>query len=117
MSATYEINGFDDIFEELKNMEISDIKKKRALNAGGDILEEGIRPNLPKRTGKYQRSTKKQIKRLDEGLSVIVKSAAWWDIFQEYGTSRSKKNVGSFEKGVNQSADKAVQAIIKELIR
>lgn len=115
MSATYEIIGFDDIFEELKRMEISESRKRSALNNAGDILEEGIKPNLPRKSGKYQETTEKQIKRLDEGLSVIVKSKAWWDIFQEYGTSKQKKNIGSFEKGVNQSADKAVQAIIKEL--
>lgn len=115
MRARYEIDGFDDFFDEIKNMEISDTKKRKALRTVGDVLIKGIEPNLPKRTGGYRKELKKRITQTDEGMSVIVNSSKFYDIFQEFGTSQQKSNVGSFEKGVNQSADKAVETAIKEL--
>lgn len=115
MSARYEIKGFDDFFDKIKDMEISDIKKRRALRGAGEVLIKGIEPNLPKRTGGYRKELKQKIKQTDEGMSVIVSSSKFYDIFQEYGTSQQKANVGSFAKGVNQSADKAVETVVKEL--
>jgi HK97 gp10 family phage protein len=115
MSASYEIEGIDDLFDELKDMEISDAKKKKALRDCGDILVDGIKPNLPKRSGKFRDSVKRRIVRLDVGLSVVVSSGKFYDVFQEYGTSQQKSNVGTFEKGVTSSQDKAVEAVIKEL--
>lgn len=116
MSTSFMIEGFDDIFDEIKNMEISTSKKRKVLNQVGDVLVDGIEPHLPKRTGRYRKELAKHIRQLDEGLSVVVNSNAFYDIFEEFGTSKSKKNVGSFEKGVNSVADKAAEIAIKELI-
>jgi HK97 gp10 family phage protein len=117
MSTSYKVDGFDDFFDEITDMEISDTKKKKALKAVGNVLIDGIEPNLPKKTGRYRKGLKQSIRQTEEGMSVIVTSNKFYDMFQEYGTSKQKANVGSFEKGVTQSADKAVQTAIKELSR
>ena len=117
MSATYKVEGFDDFFDEVANMEISTTKKRRVLNEVGDVFVKGIEPYLPKRSGRYRRMLAKHIKQLDEGLSVVVNSKAYYDVFDEFGTSQSKKSVGSFERGVNAVADKAVETAMKGLIK
>ncbi len=118
MSASYQIDGMDDFFDELENMEISDSKKRKALNSAGDILVEEIRLYLPKRSGKYREELGKKITNLDEGLSVVVNSRKFYDVFQEFGVSNQEnKNLGSFEKGVNHCADKVIETIVKELTK
>lgn len=115
MANSIEIVGLDDFFDEIKNMEISDSKKRKALNKCGDILLEGIEPSAPKRTGKLRKGLKKQVRKTDEGMSVIVSTSSFYDVFQEFGTSQSKKNVGFFEKGVRSKENEAVRTVIEEL--
>jgi HK97 gp10 family phage protein len=115
MSNTIHIVGIDDFFDELKNMEISDAKKRRALKKCGDILIDGIEPSVPKRTGRLRKGLKKTIKKTDEGMSVIVSTSSFYDVFQEFGTSQDKSNVGFFEKAVRAKQSEAVSAVIEEL--
>jgi HK97 gp10 family phage protein len=110
VSRVAELLGVD-----IENMEISDKKKRKALNKCGDILIEGIKPVTPKRTGRLREGMRKQVKKTDEGMSVIVSTSSFYDIFQEYGTSRDKSNVGFFGNAVSKVADKAVNAVIEEL--
>ena len=40
-----EIKGFDDIFEELDDMNISDRKKRNALREGAEIVKQAVIDN------------------------------------------------------------------------
>ena len=68
-----EIKGFDDIFETLDDMNISDRKKRRVLKEGGEIVRQAVVDNSPVRTSKMKKSWKLKIKRFDGNLGFEVK--------------------------------------------
>ena len=47
-----EIKGFDDVFDMLDDMNISDKKKRRALKEGGEIVRQAVVDNSPVRTSR-----------------------------------------------------------------
>lgn len=117
MSASFKIEGFEDIFDMLDEMETTEQDKRRALNKAGDILKNSIEPSLSKRTGKLQKSVKKNIKRFDGEIGVMVHAGKFYDVFEEFGTSFASHNVGAFEKAVDNVAEEVVETVIKELLK
>jgi hypothetical protein len=41
----------------------------------------------------------------------------FYDVLQEFGTSKSKKNVGFFERSVNKTEKEAIQILANELLK
>ena len=111
----FEIVGFDDVFKDLDDMNISDQKKRRALRIGCDIVKSEIEEATPIRTSKMKESWKGTIKRFDGNLGFEIKGDTPQDIENEYGSSRNKKHVGFFSKAVDRVTDKAVNAIAREI--
>lgn len=112
-----EIKGFDDIFKDLDDMNISDSRKRKALNNSAEIIRSAVEENSPVRTGRMKRSWKKSIKRFDGNLGFEVRGNTVQDIVNELGSSKNKKHVGFFSKAVDKTADKAVKIIIKEVFK
>lgn len=111
-----EIIGFDDIFEGLDDMNISDKKKRSALRAGSDIVQAAIEEATPERTSRMKKSWKGTIKRFDGNLGFEIKGNTPQDIENEFGSSRNKKHIGFFSKAVDRVAEKAVNTIIEEIL-
>lgn len=111
-----EIKGFDDIFEELDDMNISDRKKRKALKEGAEIVRQSVIDNSPVKTGDMKKSWKAKIKRFDGNLGFEVRGDTPQDIENEFGSSSNKKHIGFFSNAVDKVADKAVNTIVKELL-
>ncbi len=111
-----EIIGFDDIFEGLDDMNISDNKKRKALRTGSDIVQAAIEEATPERTSKMKKSWKGIIKRFDGNLGFEIRGNTPQDIENEFGSSRNKKHIGFFSKAVDRVAEKAVNTIIEEIL-
>lgn len=112
-----EIIGFDDVFKDLDDMNISDIKKRKALKAGAEVIVKAVEDNSPQRTGKMKGSWKSSIKKFDGNLGFEVRGNTPQDIENEFGSSKNKKHVGFFSRAVDRSADEAVAVIAREVFK
>ena len=112
-----EIKGFDDVFDMLDDMNISDKKKRRALKESGEIVRQAVVDNSPVRTSKMKKSWKLKIKRFDGNLGFEVRGNTQQDIENEFGSSTNKKHIGFFSNAVDKVADQAVNNIAKEIIK
>ena len=50
-----EIRGFEDIFKDLDDMNISDKKKRAALKEGAEIVKQAVIDNSPVATGNMKK--------------------------------------------------------------
>lgn len=112
-----EVKGFDDIFKDLDDMNISDKKKRRALKEGVEIVRQAVIENSPVATGSMKKRWKSTIKRFDGNLGFEVKGDTVQDIENEFGSSKNKKHIGFFSKAVDKVSDKAVNIIANEVLK
>ena len=108
-----EIKGFDDIFKDLDDMNISDKKKRASLREGAEIVRQAVIDNSPVRTGQMKKRWKSRIKRFDGNLGFEVRGDTVQDIENEFGSSKNKKHIGFFSKAVDRVSDKALNTIVK----
>lgn len=105
------VDGFAEFEEMLKDMTISEEDEKKFLRKAIKPIAEGLKKDTPKGyTGKLAK-VKTAVKREELLTVATVKAGAWWDIFQEFGTSKTKKNIGYFDKSVQNSQDEAFRIL------
>ncbi|MGG7145061.1 HK97-gp10 family putative phage morphogenesis protein [Clostridium nigeriense] len=112
-----EIKGFDDIFKDLDDMNISDRKKRKALKEGSEIVIQAVIDNSPVATGKMKKRWKSRIKRFDGNLGFEIRGDTVQDIENEFGSSKNKKHIGFFSSAVDKVSDKAVNVIAEEVLK
>lgn len=112
-----EIKGFDDIFKDLDDMNISDKKKRNALKIGAEIVRQSVVDNSPVLTGMMKKRWKSNIKRFDGNLGFEVRGDTPQDIENEFGSSRNKKHIGFFSKAVDKVSNVAVKVIADEVLK
>lgn len=112
-----ELSGFDDLIEEIEKLDISEAKERKILKAGGEIIEKAMKDSVAVDTGKSKKSIKSSIKNTDEGLASVTKVGEWYYTFPEWGTSKSKKNVGRIEKAINNIEDKIYSTVEREVFK
>ena len=106
-----QVEGFDEVFIELDDMDISDFKKRKALNAAADDAIEVASDASYRRTGKLSRSWNKRSKRVDGNIGVQVYSKSFHDIYNELGSSKNKKHIGFFSRAIDRNTDKFMETI------
>ena len=112
-----EIRGFEDIFKDLDDMNISDKKKRAALKEGAEIVKQAVIDNSPVATGNMKKRWKSTIKRFDGNLGFEVKGDTVQDIENEFGSSKNKKHIGFFSKAVDKVSDKVINIIANEVLK
>lgn len=112
-----EIKGFDDIFKDLDDMNISDKKKRKALKEGAEIVRQAVIDNSPEASGQMKKRWKSKIKRFDGDLGFEIKGDTVQDIENEFGSSKNKKHIGFFSNAVDKVTDKAVNSISKGVLK
>ncbi|MFR7934287.1 MAG: hypothetical protein ACLU4S_02510 [Clostridium perfringens] len=109
MSATIELEGFEEVEELLRDLELDEFTKKRAVKTGIDIIANSIESNSPKKTGRLSK-IKRIVKNTGLAIEGTANSTAFYDVFQDIGTSQQKKNVGYFDRAVDSSINEALKA-------
>mgnify|MGYP001430262238 CR=1 FL=1 len=110
------VEGFDEIFIELDDMDISDFKKRKVLN---EVADDGIKVASEasfKRTGKLSKSWNKRSKRVDGNIGVQVYSKSYHDIYNELGSSKNKRHIGFFSRAIDQNTDKFMDKIVRGVL-
>lgn len=112
-----ELDGFDDLEQMLQDMTIDEADEKKAMKKAIEVIANEVDRNTPEGTTGRLKRIKKSVKK--EGLATvgIVKMGAFYDIFQEFGTSYSKKNKGFFERSVNKTQNEALEVLSSELLK
>lgn len=112
-----EIKGFDDIFKDLDDMNISDKKKRSALKEGSEIVRQAIVDNSPVATGNMKKRWKSKIKRFDGNLGFEIRGDTVQDIENEFGSSKNKKHIGFFSNAVDKVSDEAINIMAKGVLK
>lgn len=117
MANSIEINGFEELEELLQDMTIDEADEKKAMKRAIEIIATEIEKNTPEGATGRLKKIKKSIKK--EGFATVgtVKMGAFYDIFQEFGTSYSKKNKGFFERSVNKTQNEVLEVLSNELLK
>ena len=111
------LEGFEDIFSTLDDMDISDKKKKKALKSGVEIVRQAVIDNSPVRTGRMKKRWKARIRRIDGDLGFEVKGDTVEDIYNEFGSSGNKKHIGFFSNAVDGVTEKAIKTIAEGVLK
>ncbi len=112
-----EIRGFEDIFKDLDDMNISDKKKRNALKIGAEIVRQSVVDNSPVLTGTMKKRWKSNIKRFDGNLGFEIRGDTIQDIENEFGSSKNKKHIGFFSNAVDKVSDEAVNTMAKGVLK
>lgn len=116
MANSIEITGFEELEEMLQDMTITPEDESRAMRKAIEPIYNEVDANAPERTGNLRKQIKKQVKKDGFATVGIIKLGAWYSIFEEFGTSRSKKHVGFFTRAVNKTKDESISILAKELL-
>lgn len=117
MSNGIEIDGFDELEELVQDMVITEADEKKAIKKAISPIADEVEKNTPVKTKKLQKSVIRSVKKEGFATVGIVRMGRFYDIFQEFGTSKSKAHVGFFERAVNKSTDEALAILSKELLK
>lgn len=116
--SSLELEGFEE-FEKLINEEmvLDEATKRKALRKGIKIIGKSIEKYSPVgKTGKLSK-IKIRIKNTGVATEALASSGAFYDIFQNFGTSEQKAHVGYFDRAVEEKAEEAIKAVAEELFR
>ncbi|WP_058993624.1 HK97-gp10 family putative phage morphogenesis protein [Sarcina ventriculi] len=117
MEGRLEFEGLDEFAELIQSMTLSDADEKKAVRKAITTIAKEIEANTPKGyTGKLSK-IKVSIKKDNLGTTGEAKAGAFWGMFQEYGTSKQKANVGYFEKSVSRSEEQALNSLADEVFK
>lgn len=110
-----EIEGLEEFTEMLEGMTLTEEDERKALRLAIKPIADEIEKNTTKKSGKLSKVSKTVKK---EGLATVgaVKTKQFYDIFEEFGASDNKHNIGYFERSVKNTEDTAVSILAKELL-
>jgi HK97 gp10 family phage protein len=116
MSDGIEIEGFEGLEDLLQQMTISESDEKNAMKKALEPVAKEIESNSPLGNSGRLKRLKIQVKKKDLATIGIIKTTAFYDIFQEFGTSQQKNNVGYFERSVRSKENEAISILFKNLL-
>lgn len=117
MSNGIEFSGFDDLANMLEDMTLTEQDERKAIKKGIEYLAKNLEEDSPKGKRKKLSKVKTSIKREGMSLSGNIKAGSYYGMFQEYGTSKQKANVGYFEKSIEKSKDEALELVAEEILK
>ena len=111
-----EVEGMEEFEEMLVDMTIDKSDEKKAMREAIKPIAKEIEMNTPiGKTGRLKKLSKTVKK---DGLATvgIIRTKMFYDRFQEFGTSKQKANIGFFSNSVDNTTDKALEILTKELL-
>lgn len=104
------LEGMEELEKTIQDMTLDNRELRKAVKNGIDTIAEGLEKDSPKRTGRLAK-IKTVVKNNGLGVEGIAGAGAFYDKFQEFGTSKQKAHVGYFGNSVRKNADKAIKEI------
>lgn len=112
-----ELEGWEDLEKTIQELTLTPAEEKSAMQKAIKPVAKALEANTPK--GRTKRLSKVKTIVKSDGFSVvgIVGSEAFYDIFQNYGTSKQKRNVGYFDKAIDSNVQDVVNTLGKTLLK
>lgn len=110
------LEGLEEFEKLVEDMTITEMDAKKAIRKAINPIAKEIQNNTPRGyTGQLKR-IKKSVKK--EGLATVgtIKTTAFYDFMQEFGTSYQKANVGYFDRSIKATENKAIEILANELL-
>lgn len=109
------IEGLEEIESFLQEVTISEEDERRAIRASLKPMAQEIENNTTKKSGKLSKLTTTVKK---EGLGTVgtIKTKRFYDIFEEFGASGKKHNIGYFERSVRNKEAESISILAKLLL-
>lgn len=117
MNNGIELEGFEETEDLIKNMVITEEDEKRAMRAALNSPKKKLVQDTPKGFTKRLSKVKMSIKKDGFATVGIIKLGAWWDKFQEFGTSQQKHHAGFFDRSINSTTDEFMKILYEELLK
>lgn len=112
-----EISGFEDVEDILQDMSLSDSDKRKIMREAIQPAKETVINNTPVgKTKKMKEGVKDTVTKEDMAIVGKIIMSDWRTIFQEFGTSQQKHNVGFFDRSINETTDKVVSNLADGLL-
>lgn len=117
MSSTIELEGYEEFEEYVKNMSLDLTVKKQAIRSGIKVIGQGLEKDTP--AGPTGKLAKIKISVKENALATegTAKSNAFYDVFQNFGTSEQKSHVGYFDRSVEENTEEAISKVAKTIFR
>ncbi len=96
--------------------ELTDAQVRNVANKIGDIVVDAMSANIARDTGASQKSIKKQVRKSDGGIKVSISPHTRYYIFDEFGTSKVKNNIGKLYRAIESSKSECINTA-KELAK
>lgn len=110
-----EYSGFDELESLIQDMVITDQDERKAMKAAIKSVYDKTQNATPVRSTTLKKSEVMQVKKEDFATVGIVRYGVFWDLFNEFGTSKDKSHVGFFERAVNDTNDEVISILTENL--
>lgn len=116
MSNGIELEGFEELEGFIRNGNLTPEDESKAIRKALNPIKNQLEKDTPK--GLSEKLSKSKITIKKEGFATVgvVKAGTFYGMFQEFGTSKSKKHVGYFERAVEDSKNEALEILSEEIL-
>lgn len=112
-----EVEGLEELTKMLEDATLSKADERNAMKKAIEPAREALEKDSPRgKTGKLAK-VKATVKQEDFNTTGIVKSDAFYDKFQDWGTSKQKAHVGYFDRSIESTKDKVIEILGEELLK
>lgn len=117
MADGIKTEGIDELIISLENADITENQERAILKKAIEPAIKALERDTPKgQSGKLEK-IKAIIKKDGFATTATLKAGAFWGMFQEFGTSRSKKNIGYFHRSIKNTENEVIDRISKDLLK
>lgn len=106
------MDGFDKAVNMLEGMIIDDFKETELLKKCKPITEE-IKANQTVLTGSQYEGWRDSVKKIDGNKNFVISNDDFSWVFENFGTSISKHNIGYVDRAVNSKIDEVTESMIE----
>lgn len=106
-----ELEGFEEFEEFLGDMVLSIPVKRKAVRTGIKVIAEGLEEATPVGPTNELAEIKVSVKENNLAIEGLARSNAFYDIFQNFGTSEQKAHVGYFDRSVEKNRNEALEKL------
>lgn len=106
------MDGFDKAVNMLEGMIIDDFKETELLKKCKPITEE-IKANQTVLTGSQYEGWHDSVKKIDGNKNFVISNDDFSWIFENYGTSISKHNIGYADRAIDSKMEEVKEAMVE----
>ncbi|MCE9677515.1 hypothetical protein LPC27_17180 [Paraclostridium bifermentans] len=117
MAGNIELEGMEEFEEFVKSMALDTTIKRQAIRSGINVIGKGLENDTPAGPTGELAEIKISVKENALATEGTAKSKAFYDIFQNFGTSEQKAHVGYFDRSVEGNTQEAISKVAETIFK